>query len=154
MMSRASLPARCSQRGLAAVEFAIALPVLLLLMMATAELGRMLSQYDTVTKAVRDGARYLAGHALVGSTSVVTISGQLQGETVNLVVSGNVNGGPPLVPGFVAGNVTVANLGNGYVSVAAAYTYQPILATLPTFVFTNAINLALPPQASVVMRAL
>ena len=52
---------RHRQRGLAIVEFAIVLPLLLLLSLATTELGRALYQQDTLNKAVRDGARHLAG---------------------------------------------------------------------------------------------
>ena len=143
------------QRGVAATEFAIALPLLLLLMLATADIGRLLSQYDALTKAVRDGTRYLASNALAGSTSTVNITAQLQTQTQNLVVTGNINGsGSALLPGLVAGNVTVANAGNNYVSVSAVYTYQPMIATLPTFGFSPPISLAIPLRAGAVMKAL
>ena len=144
------------QQGIASVEFAIALPLLLLLLLATAEIGRMLSQYDTLTKAVRDGARFLAAHALNGSTSTVQLTAPIPAETQYLVVYGNVNGaGSPVLPGFVIGNVTVANAGNGYVSVSATYTYQPMLGSLPTFGLTaGPISVAIPLNATVVMRAL
>ena len=42
------------QRGIATIEFAICAPILLLLMLATVEVGRMLIQYNTLNKAVRD----------------------------------------------------------------------------------------------------
>jgi Flp pilus assembly protein TadG len=144
------------QRGTAAVEFAIALPVLLLMMLATAEIGRMLSQYNTLNKAVRDGARYLASNALAGTTGVVSISAAVQSATVNLVATGNTAGtGSALLPSLTAGNVTVSNLGNGYVSVAATYTYAPMMgATLPTFGLTAPITVNVPLTATVVMRPL
>jgi hypothetical protein len=47
-------------RGLAIVEFVIVLPILLLMLFAVAELGRALFQYNTLTKAVRDSARYFS----------------------------------------------------------------------------------------------
>jgi Flp pilus assembly protein TadG len=145
-----------AHRGVAAVEFAVALPLLLFLMMATAELGRFMSQYDTLTKAVRDGARYLAGNALANSTSgVVNVTAALQAATKNLVATGNVNGsGSALLPGLAAGNVTAVDLGNGYISVAVSYTYQPMLAPLPTFGLTSPIALAVPMKTTVVMRPL
>jgi len=77
---------RPGQRGTAIIEFAIALPLLLFLLLATAETGRLLSQYDTLNKAVRDAARYLATNALGGTTGVVSITPQLQTATANLVV--------------------------------------------------------------------
>jgi Flp pilus assembly protein TadG len=146
---------RCEQ-GLAAVEFTIALPLLLLLLLATAEIGRMLSQYDTLTKAVRDGARFLAAHALSGSTGTVQLTAPVPAQTQYLVVYGNTNGtGTALLPGLAVGNVTVADAGNGYVSVSAVYTYQPMIGTsLPTFGFGSPISTNIPLTATVVMRAL
>jgi Flp pilus assembly protein TadG len=135
---------------------AIALPVLLLLMLATVEIGRLLAQYDALTKSVRGAARYLASNALLGTTGVVNISPQVQSATANLAVTGNVNGtGPPLLPGLAVGNITVSDQGAGYVAVSATYTYQPLLgATLPTFGNGARVALAIPLNATVVMRAL
>lgn len=145
-----------NMRGIATVELAIALPVLLLLLTATVEVGRLLSEYDTLTKSVRNAARYLAANASLGTTGVVTITAPVQSATANLVVTGNVNGtGRSLLPGLVSGNVTVTNVGAGYVSVSASYTYQPILgATLPTYGNGPAIALGFPLNATTVMRAL
>lgn len=147
---------RRSERGIAIVEFAIAAPMLLLLLLATAELGRMLSQYDTLNKAVRDGARYLAGNALAGTTGVVVITPTLQTATVNLVVTGNTAGtGGALLPGLTASNVTVSGLASGYVSVAATYSYVPMVgARLPTFGLSTPINVAINLTATEVMRPL
>jgi Flp pilus assembly protein TadG len=143
-------------RGIASVELAIALPVLLLLLTATVEVGRLLSEYDTLTKSVRNAARYLAANALQGTTGVVNITAPVQSATRNLVVTGNVTGtGGALLPGLVSGNVTVTNLGAGYVVVSASYTYQPVLgATLPTFGNGPGIALGFPLNATTVMRAL
>lgn len=165
-MLRLRLSNRWRERGIAATEFAIALPLLLFLMLATAEIGRMLSQYDTLTKAVRDGARYCASVANTGSQSVVTISNCTAAgagtngtapanATQNLVVTGNAAGtGSAVLPGLVVANVTVADAGGGYISVSASYTYRPVLGTLPTFGLTAPITLAIPLNAAVVMRAL
>lgn len=144
-----------SHRGTATVEFAITLPVLLLLMLATAELGRLISQYNTLTKAVRDGVRYAASTAANGSTGLVYITPQIQTAVANLVVTGSVNGGTALLPGLSTSNVTVTDAGNGYVSVSATYTYQPIVAaTLPMFGLGSPIRVAVPLSAAAVMRAL
>jgi Flp pilus assembly protein TadG len=152
----ARLHRRRGQRGTAIVEFTIALPVLLVLLAATAEIGRMLNQYDTLNKAVRDGARYVAANALLGTTGVVNISSAVQTATVNLVVTGNTAGtGSALLPNLTAGNVTVASVANGYVSVSAAYSYVPMLgAQIPTFGLTAAINTSVTLNATVVMRPL
>lgn len=156
MRVRSGLRRGGRQRGVAMVEFAIALPVLLFLMLATAELGRMLSEYDTLTKAVRDGVRYAASTAALGSTGIVYVTPAIQTAVANLVVTGNVNGsGTPLLPGLTAGEVTVADAGNGYVSVSASYPYQPMLgAELPTFGLGSPISLAISLSTESVMRAL
>jgi Flp pilus assembly protein TadG len=134
----------------------ICLPVLLFLMLATGEIGRLLFQYNTLAKAVRDGARYACAHAAVGTTRIVNITEATRNESRNLVVTGNtVGAGAPLLPGLTVNNVTVSDAGNGFVSVSATYTYAPIFgATLPTFGLGPPINLTTQLPATVVMRAL
>jgi Flp pilus assembly protein TadG len=84
------------QRGVAIVEFALVLPVLLVLTFTVIEFGRALYQYNTLTKAVRDGARYLSMQ--MPNTNVA--------EAKNLMVFGNTAGtGNPLVLGLSLTNV-------------------------------------------------
>ena len=144
------------ERGLATVEMALTLPLLLFLLLAVAEFGRMISQDDTLTHAVRDGARYAASVSALGSTGLVSITPALQSAVANLVATGNVNGtGAPLLPGLTPADVTVSDAGNGYVEVSATYTYEPMVgATLPTFGIASPIPLAVPLSAACVMRAL
>lgn len=86
-----------SQRGVALVEFALVLPLLILLSMITAEFGRALYQYNTLAKAARDGARYL---------SVRLASPETTSHAKNIVVFGNTDGtGDPLLPGLTLANV-------------------------------------------------
>ncbi|MDQ4213403.1 pilus assembly protein [Microbacterium capsulatum] len=47
-------------RGVAAVEFAILLPVLILLMLGIFEFGRLFNEQVTVTNAAREAARVMA----------------------------------------------------------------------------------------------
>lgn len=49
-----------SERGAAAVEFAILLPLLLVLVLGTIEFGRAYNTQITLTNAARDGARVMA----------------------------------------------------------------------------------------------
>ncbi len=145
-----------AQRGLATVEMAITLPVLLLLLLATAEFGRMISQYDTLHKAVRDGARYAASVSSFGSTGLVYITPAIQTAVDNLVVTGNVNGtGTPLLPGLTASDVTVSAVDSVYVEVSVNYPYEPMLGPqLTTFGLGGAIPLDPTLTAACVMRAL
>jgi Flp pilus assembly protein TadG len=49
-----------SERGAAAVEFAILLPLLLMLVLGTIEFGRAYNTQITLTNAARDGVRVMA----------------------------------------------------------------------------------------------
>lgn len=160
LSSFSSLP---KQRGTAAIEFMIALPLLVVLLIGISEFGRMLFQYNTLTKSTRDASRYLAANARLGSTSAVVLDGTDISETQNLVVYGNtVGAGQELLPNLAPGNVSVSCLGGGtncpgvdHVVVTAQYTYQPILGNLlPTFGLGADIPLNIVLTSSSVMRAL
>lgn len=145
-----------SQRGAAIVEFIVALPLLLFLMVVTAEVGRALFQYNALNKAVQSGARHAAANALLGSTGTIAITDRLRNETGNVVVYGNTTGaGSAQLPGLSPADVTVSNAGGGMVSVTTAWSYRPILGSeLTTFGLTAPIRMTIPLRASVVMRAL
>src|SRR6266571_8289178 len=49
---------RRGQRGQAMVEFALGLPLLLMVVFAIVDFGRAYSVYVTITNAAREGARY------------------------------------------------------------------------------------------------
>src|SRR5207247_1250197 len=90
----------------------------------------------------RDADRYLASHALGGSTGVITISGADSGTAKNLVVYGNAAGsGTPLLPGLAVSQVTVASDANNDVSIAVAYPYQSLFGgTIPKFYTSGSIS--------------
>ncbi|MGH8788557.1 MAG: TadE/TadG family type IV pilus assembly protein [Cupriavidus necator] len=54
---------RRNRRGVVAVEFALVLVPLLLLVTGVAEYGRAIYQYNALTKATRDAARFLSQYA-------------------------------------------------------------------------------------------
>lgn len=87
---------RHAQRGVAIVEFALILPMLLVMTFITTEFGRALYQYNSVAKSVRDAARYLSQQT----------PGTRATEAANLVVYGNTAGtGAPVAAGLTTGNV-------------------------------------------------
>lgn len=53
-------PAARTQRGVAAVEFALVLFLLMVLVSGTVEFGRTIWYYNSLTKATRDGARLMS----------------------------------------------------------------------------------------------
>jgi Flp pilus assembly protein TadG len=121
------------QRGLAAVEFAICVPLLLFLMVTTAEFGRALMQYNTLTKSVRDSVRHVAGEAALGTAGSILVDANLVTQGQNLVAYGTIGAGSELLPGLVPGNVTVATAGAEDVRVSVSYAYQPMYAVIPGF---------------------
>jgi len=145
------------QRGLAMTEFVVAIPVLLLVFLATVELGRALFQYNALTKAVRDGARYAAS-ARASSSGNFEITQAIRTATTNLTVFGNEAGfGEPLLDGLTSSSVAVSlsGNGNGFVEVRADYVFTPILGSqIPTFGFGEPIPLSLTMRAASVMRGL
>ena len=123
------------QRGLAAIEFAIVVPVMLFLMLATAEFGRVFYHYNTLTKAVQTGARY-ASKPLLKTSELTNIDAVFKQRIQNFVVYGNENGGGNAVlDGFSANNTNVAissNVANKTITIEAQYTYNfVVLSDLP-----------------------
>ena len=154
---------RYRQRGVMSVEFIIVAPVILLLMLGISELGHAMYQYNTLTKAVRDGARYLSANATVGSTGTIIIDATDITETENLVVYGNAAGtGSPKVPSLAVNHITVSCLGGGtacpgvdHVVVAAQWPYQSIMgAALSMFGFGADLGLGFTLDTTVTMRAI
>jgi Flp pilus assembly protein TadG len=92
------IPAR--QKGAAAVEFAILVPFMILMALGVTELGRAFYQYNTLTKSLRDGVRYLSTQA----------PGTGHGTAACLVVHGNQDcSGGVLVPGLSTSMVSVCD---------------------------------------------
>jgi Flp pilus assembly protein TadG len=124
-------------RGIAAVEFVISVPLLIFAALIAAELGRAFIQYDTLSYAVRSGARYVSERALVAG--VINLPDDVKAEARRLVVYGNVAGsGVALLPGLSADVVppkdhisVSADAATKYIKVSATYPYQPIFLRLP-----------------------
>ena len=146
---------RSRARGIALVELVLVIPLALVLVMATAELGRALVQYNALNKAVREGARYLASTALLGSTGVVRFDTQTSTATRNLVVYGNVAGtGTPRLTGLATDGVALAVAAGGSASLTASFVYQPIFMRIPAFGYGADLQPAFTLQAGMVTRAL
>jgi Flp pilus assembly protein TadG len=85
-----------TQHGVALVELALIIPMLLLLTLVTTEFGRAMYEYNAVVKSTRDAVRYL---------SVQTPNTHVT-EARNLIVYGNTAGtGTPLARGLSLSNV-------------------------------------------------
>jgi len=64
------LPKRSNNRGNALIEFALVLPILLLVLFGITELGRMIMTTNVLNTASREGARLAAVSAMSDSLSV------------------------------------------------------------------------------------
>ena len=151
---------RQRQQGLAMVEFTLVLPVLLLLLLAFGEFGRMLYQYNVLLQASRDADRFVASQAWNSTLGAVTLSDTLLTQTKNVAVYGvPANTGTAVVSGLTTGNVVVAAVGTDHVRVTITYTFCPVIGggncagSLPGF-FGSQIALSIPLVATTVMRAL
>ena len=145
----------CKQRGAVLVEMALVTPILLLLMLATAEVTRAFIDHNTLTKAVRNGVRHVAGNAFQGTTGIIFVSTVLRTEAQNLVVYGNIAGtGTPVLSGLTPADIIVTDIGNNNIQVTASYTISGFIGpVLPNF-YSGSISLLHNLQASVTMRAL
>lgn len=147
------------QGGLAAVEFVLAAPVLLLLLFSSVEFGHYLIEYSILNDAVRDATRYVAGQALSGQSGVLLQGSDwstLATQGQNLAAYGNVAGtGTALLPSLTISQIVVTeDVTNNNVGVTATYAYQSLFgAVMPNFMGGGvATNFTL--TISNVMRAL
>jgi hypothetical protein len=91
---------RGAQKGIVAVEFALLLLPLSLILFGMVEVGRAFYQYDTIVKSARSAARYLS----------VQMPGAGILEAKCMVVAGTANPitcAPPLAPNLNTAMVTV-----------------------------------------------
>lgn len=149
-----------AQQGVALVEFTLVLPVLLLLLLAFGEFGRMLYQYNVLLQASRDADRFVASQAWNSTLGEVSLSDALKAQTRNVAVYGvPANTGTAVVSGLTTGMVQVAAVGADHVRVTITYTFCPVIGggncagSLPGF-FGNQISLNISLVATTVMRAL
>lgn len=120
------------QQGLALLEFTLVLPLMLLLLLALGEFGRMLFQYNTLLQASRDAGRFVAGQAWNPTLGTVALSSSLQTQTQNVAVYGvPSNTGTAVVSGLTTANVTVSALGTDHVQVTINYTFCPVIGVAP-----------------------
>ena len=144
------------QRGAILAETAVVLPLIIFLVVLTAEVTNAFVDHNTLTKAVRNGARHVASNAVLGTTGVVLLQPQLITEAQNLVVYGNVSGGgTAIISGLAIGDVQVQDLGGDNIAVTASHNYSGILGPiLPSFGFGADSSLTHTLSATVMMRAL
>ena len=117
---------RRDERGTQLVELALVLPLMLMLVGATAEFGRFFYTYSTLSKATRAGARFQVSQA----------PGTNMSQTKNLVVYGNTAGtGTPVAAGLTPANVQVVE------NKTSAGAVQTVSVTISNYAYTPVFDL-------------
>lgn len=99
---------RRHQRGVAAVEFAIVIPLLVLIVGGIIEFGRVLWYLDALTKATRDGGRLMSD---APKMELVNYAGTAKGLVQNAATAAG------LSPTLTSGNISVqCDYGAGWVA--------------------------------------
>ncbi|MBL5976070.1 pilus assembly protein [Comamonas sp. NyZ500] len=95
------------QQGIALIELALSIPLMIMLSMMVIEFGRAMYEYNTVTKSVRDAVRYLTVQLPPAPTSCPP-------EATNLVRYGLTSqASTPLAPGLVSATINCTWQTNG-----------------------------------------
>lgn len=129
-LNRLSVPRPTGEKGAAAVEFAIVVIVLLLIVAGIVEFGRAFWFYDALTKATRDGARYMSTVAkenmgtAAGNASNPPYNSTTNFLTVKSVVV-NAATAARVSPALGSGNVTVICLDSNFVAVTCQNNTAP-----------------------------
>lgn len=97
-----------NRRGAAAAELALMLPLLLVIMLGSLELGNFFMNEHTLVKAVRNGARFAARQPF---TNYTTCNGQVndpaRAATKNVVMKGYLDGGTIITPNIELSDIQV-----------------------------------------------
>ncbi|MGH8437797.1 MAG: TadE/TadG family type IV pilus assembly protein [Pseudomonas sp.] len=145
------------QQGVAMVEFTIALPLLLLALLAFGEFGRMLYQYNSLLQGSRDAARFVAGQAWNSTLGRVEVSAELECMTQYVAVHGAPSKPPCSLQGIPANTTVQVSKVAGtddHVQVTISYVFSPLIANgIPAFI-GGGVALNFPLVATTVMRAL
>ena len=154
------MKSRTHQQGLAVVEFAAIIPIMLLLLLSVGEVSRAFYHYTTLHKATQGGARYAAEHLLNG-LQLPELSDELAARVKNVVVNGKTtaaDNATPLLPGLTTENVSVTTLETGFtephVRVSVVWNYQPIAGVIPLLGENSVLHTGFNMQSNIVMRAL
>lgn len=124
------------QRGVAAVELALVLPLLLAICFAVTEFGRAIYTYNTLAKSARGAARYLSTQGAGNTSAWATAS--------NLVVYGDPAGtGTALVPGLKSSMVAICDASNcsANLNQGTYPTINTVTVTITGYTFTPLLDL-------------
>ena len=113
-------PLARDERGAAAVEFALVLPILVVLAFGIIDFGRLLYTYNNLTSAVREGARFAA----VQTKEDVVKTAAIQGRVSDYIAA---FGGTPVANSQIQVTYDAAPPATRFITVRInAYEFEPI----------------------------
>lgn len=141
------------QKGLAAIEFALAMPAMMIILAGVLEVGNIFMQYNSLTRVVQAGARFAVTESFgTAGVKCTDIKGKLT-SIQNVVVYGKATGGSDAaLDSFTVSDVSVncdETDSDRVATVTADYDYTPKLA--PSIPFTQT-SFSFTLSASSVMR--
>jgi len=145
---------KAPMRGVAAVEFGLLLPLLVVMLFGTTELGRAIYSYNNLDKTVRDAARHLSQH---GAGDPI-----IAGEARCLAVHGTTDcSGAVVAPGLTTSSVVLCDA----LSCAGTHANQPtglgainlVTVSIQGYAYNSVVQFVIPNltfnNISVTMRA-
>ncbi len=123
------------QKGLAALETTLILPLLFLFFALTAEFGKIYYDYLTLTKQQRLASRYLAGNLPYGIDGIIDLTvgdrPTLVAQAKNLVVyDALVSSGKPLFTGMTVNDVQITAAADNHIQISTDYKIVPLFSSL------------------------
>ena len=140
-MSSESFAIDKSRRGQSLLEFALILPVLILVLVGVFDLGRALFALITINNAAREGARYGTLHTeeTVDMVKAAAVQ-EAQGSGINITAPDVT----VVCPEDVGGPAWPCDRGNA-VRVWVSYTFNPILGIIiPSINMQRYVEMAVP----------
>ena len=130
-----------NEQGGPLAEFALVLPLLLLLVFGTMEFANVLYQQHIITKGAQEAARFAArSPALVTSTSCSPTGGDWTSATAaaaNIAATGRTSGGALIIPNLSAADVVITV---ECPSSAGLISSNPDSGAIPVVLATVSIN--------------
>lgn len=141
MRTRPLLSIKSLVRGVAAVEFALLLTPLVLMIFGTTELGRAIYSYNTLDKTVRDAARYLSQNA-PGNAAIAT-------QAKCLAVNGTTDcSGSPIAPGLTTAMITICDAvscpATHAITVAGVGSVHFVTVSVQNYAYNSMVEFVIP----------
>jgi len=119
-----------TQAGIAAIEFILVLPVLLILMVSLSEIGSIFIKYNTLNKLTQSGCRYAVIH-IYGTATTNQIADI--NKIKNVILHGNdLGSGAVKLDSLTADNIMIEHVDH-FVTVTVSYDYIPFIERIPFF---------------------